>query len=444
MIRGRRSARALSTDVALLGLLCAFKLGIDACVLHVGFSHVSDDDYARTVIAEQFAYAPRLDPSATSWLPLPFWIVGGAMRVLGRSLEAARIVAIAIGALGVVPPYVAMRAARVSRATALAATLVAMSLPWNAWLGAATVPDGWTAGLIAAAAIAMHRDGARPWCAVALLAASLARYEAWAACAILAIVSGIRAARSGERRIVWREVGCALVALAGPALWMAWNAHAHGSAFHFMARVSAFRRTIGAADVPFRDKLLGYPRAFLSDTPEAAALGACGMAGLWASAQIRSRWSGAAIVALAVLAFLVAGDLGDGAPTHHPARALIAVVWVCVGMGIDATARAIASRRAQASRWVSGLAAASIAVLWVDSLPARWTMAPGEGDSDRRDPQIARGLELRRREAGSADVTPCQFEHFALIAAWGAPERVHVNARTGGAITTACPQVNVR
>lgn len=89
MTAARRSSLT-TADFALAGLLVALKLGIDAWVLRAGFSHVSDDDYARTVIAEQLAHAPRLDPSATSWLPLPFWLEGGVMMVAGRSLGVAR------------------------------------------------------------------------------------------------------------------------------------------------------------------------------------------------------------------------------------------------------------------------------------------------------------------------------------------------------------------
>ena len=75
-------------------VLMVAKLALGAWVLRQGFTHVSDDDYARTVIAEQFAHAPRLDPSATSWLPLPFWLEGSAMGVGGRTLEVARAVAV--------------------------------------------------------------------------------------------------------------------------------------------------------------------------------------------------------------------------------------------------------------------------------------------------------------------------------------------------------------
>ena len=83
-------ARERAWDV---GLLFAGKGLIGAWVLSRGFSHVSDDDYARVAIAELFAHAPTLDPSGTSWLPFPFWLTGAAMMAFGRSLGTASVVA---------------------------------------------------------------------------------------------------------------------------------------------------------------------------------------------------------------------------------------------------------------------------------------------------------------------------------------------------------------
>ncbi len=436
-------------DFAVAGLLVALKLVVDACVLRAGFSHVSDDDYARTVIAQQFAYAPHLDPSGTSWLPFPFWIAGAWMRVFGRSLGAARAIAVVLGALGVAAPYAAMRALRVPRVAAAGATAIAMALPWSAWLGVATVPDGWVGALIAAGAIAMSEERARPWAAAALLVASLSRYEAWPACAALALLCVVRAARSGsiagahpethtDRR---SEAACAIVALAGPALWMAWNAHAHGSALHFVARVSTFRRSIGAADVPWIDKLLGYPRALADETPEAAALGAWGLAGFFWSDELRRRWRWAAASALAILVFQTAGARGAGAPTQHPARALGPIWWILTGAGVDALQIAIATGATARARRMGAIAGAAFAAAWLTSLPSRWAAAPGRGDLERRDVQIERGLALRSSGAPVAEITPCQFEHFALIAAWGEPERARVLPRTQEPLTIDCPRV---
>ncbi len=447
MIAEKRPASLLILDIALLG---ALKLAIDACVLAAGFTHVSDDDYARTVIAEQFAHSAHLDPSGTSWLPLPFWIAGAVMAAGGRSLAVARTIAMVLGAASVAAPFAAMRVARVPRATAAVATVIGMALPWNAWLGVATVPEGWIAALVAGAVIAMVEERALPWAAAGLLAASLSRYEAWPACAVFALRCGHHAAR-GRRDASGADatragfrLGCAVVALAGPAAWMTWNAHAHGSALHFITRVSTFRRTIGAADISVCEKLLDYPRALVFEMPEAAALGACGVAGLVASTALRRRWGWPAAACLAVLVFLLLGDLGDGAPTHHPARALGLLGWVLVGMGVDAMSTALRASFRRRVRVVAASAMGVTALAWLALLPSRWAAAPGRGDLERRDAQIARGLDLRASAVSTAEITPCEFEHFALIAAWGQPERARVNQRTRQPPTPDCPQVTTR
>jgi hypothetical protein len=327
-----------------------------------------------------------------------------------------------------------MRAVGVRRVAAIAATAVAMALPWNAWLGVATVPESWAGALVAASIIAMADGRARPWCAGALLAASLSRYEAWPACAMLAAACSAHAPKKSH-------FAPALVALLGPVLWMAWNLHAHGNALHFIARVSAFRRAIGAADLPLHDKLLAYPRALVTDTPEAALLGLVGLGGLLASDALRARWRLAAAAALGVMAFLIAGDVRDGAPTHHAARALAPEWWVLVGMGIDTiftfARSAVRPWPGTAVTWVT----LAMGFVWCVSLPSRWRCGPGQSDSERRDAQIARGLDMRSRGVVAADITPCQFEHFALLAAWGWPERARVEPRTGESMGPDCPRV---
>jgi hypothetical protein len=423
--------------------LCAVKLAIGSWVLGHGFTHVSDDDYARTVIAEQFAHTPRLDPSGTSWLPLPFWVEGGAMMVAGRSLEVARGVAVAWGALSCAAPYIAMRLTGVSRAVSVVAVAVAMALPWNAWLGVSMVPEGWAGALVAAGAIAMRHRATRPWAAAAMLVASLARYEAWPACAVMAGFCAWQAIRGKGGA---RDIGCALLVAAGPVAWMAWNAHVHGSPVHFLARVSAFRHAVGAAAVPRGDKLLDYPRALAHETPEAVALGVVGAAGAVALAGVRERWRWPALVGGTVLAFLVVGDVGDGAPTHHAARALSAVWWILIGMGVDSAVGwaccAAASRGAR--RGAVWCTAGAAAMAWCATLPSRWDASPGRSASERREAQIARGIDLRARGVRQAWIAPCSFEHFALIAAWGEPERAHVGERTGEETTGECPRVAER
>ncbi len=436
----RRARGPLAADAI---ALVALKAAVSVWVLHQGFTHVSDDDYARTVIAQQLVHAPRLDPSGTSWLPLPFWLTGAAMAVAGRSLAVARVAAVAFSALAVAAPYAALRIAGAGRTAAVSATAIAMALPWSAWLGAATVPEGWVGALVAAAVLAAPVDAARPGCAGALLAGSLARYETWPACAAFAVCCAVKAHRArgapcGGGGRVAREIACAAVALSGIAAWLAWNAHAHGDALHFLARVRTFRAAVGAANVPLSAKVLTYPRALAGETPEVMVLGVLGLGAMAARPPLRARWLWAVASAAAILAFLVVGDVRDGAPTHHAARALAPLWWVLTGCGVDAVASAYPRLGPAGRRAVVG-ASAIAAAAWLALLPGRWKDAPGRTEYERRDAQIARGQDLARRHVAAAEVTPCSFEHFALLAAWGEPERAAVHDRLGTPPTPACP-----
>lgn len=427
--------RSKLTDI--LGLAAA-KAAMSGWVLSRGFSHVSDDDYARVVIAQLFAHSPKLDPSGTSWLPFPFWITGLAMLPFGRTVAVARGVAFILGVAAVAAVYLALRAADVRRLVAIIAVVLAMSTPWNAWLATATVPEGFAGALIAAGAIAFVDPRARPWGAAALLVASLSRYEAWPVCATFAAGCLVAFGRGRSRR----DLLLALVVIAGPLAWMAWNAHAHGSAVHFFARVSAYRQSIGAADVPLTDKLLGYPRALWSTAYGLVLIGGLGVLGLF-EAELRKRWAFPLLAMAMMLGFLIYGDLRDGAPTHHPERALVALFWILPAFGADgvrALARRLAWGKPKREMVVAGAVAATL-VAWAASVVRAWDQHPARAEDERREPQILRGRELRARGVSALEVRPCAYEHFALLASYGAPERAEVVSSPKRKVTDLCPEI---
>jgi hypothetical protein len=429
-----RSAR-LARWASLLALKAAFS----AWAVSLGFTHVSDDDYTRVVIAQQFAHAPRWDPSGTSWLPFPFWVYGAVMLLLGRSLTVAVGVAWVLGLLSVLVGYGAMRAGGVARTPAwFAAALVAIS-PWSLWLGVSTVPEAMTAALVFLGAMTLVTWRARVLGGAALAVASLSRYEAWPVCFVFAAVCLVGAFSSrtpeGERTKMGLAAGLALV---GPSVWMGWNAHAHGSALHFVARVTAFHRS-HATDLPLTDRLLAYPRALFTSTPE---LSAWGLLGLFGGRDVFARWRMPLLAGATLLGFLVYGNVRDGAPTHHAERALATLWWILAGFGADGV-RAFVARYAWArpkrEAWTIAFGVAGAIALLGDHL-ARLRDYPGKGDEDRRT-QEARGLSLRADAVGHLTVVPCEYEHFALLAAFGAPERVQILPTTHARVTTECPEV---
>ncbi|MEO6573536.1 MAG: hypothetical protein ABIP89_06840, partial [Polyangiaceae bacterium] len=298
----------MSRKVGDLAGLAALKLALGLWLAHQGFSHISDDDYARTVISELFAHSPKLDPSGTSWLPFPFWITGAAMMILGRTIDVARGVAFALSALSVVPVYLALRAIGVARVSALVGVALGMATPWNAWLGAAAVPEGYAGALVAAGAITLGDARVRPWAALCLLAAALSRYEAWPVCAVFAAVITLRTVRNeSERRRAMPWVTVAM-AISGPLAWMAWNLHAHGSATHFLTRVAAYRQAIGAGGEPLFDRVLAYPFAVVTGAPDVAVTALAGFIALYIFSEMRVRWSMPLAAMLSVVLFLAYGD----------------------------------------------------------------------------------------------------------------------------------------
>jgi hypothetical protein len=397
-----------------------------------GFDHVSDDDFARVTIAQAFAHAPKLDPSGTSWLPFPFWILGTLMLAFGRSLAAARVLSVGLASAALAAPYAALRLVDVPRRRALFAMAFAYATPWAIWLGAGTVPESMTASLAAAAVIACTSisTSTSTIFGVAMLAACLSRYEPWPMAAILTM-----AAVRGRR---W---GIVALCAAAPVLWMAWNAHAHDGPLHFFRRVSTFKRAIGEGTTDTLDAVILYPRLLLARRPEVT-LPALVLLRELRDPQVRRRWGLPLVAVAAQIVFLVYGNVRDGAPAHHPERALfgafVVLAMFVADVGLEKL-RALATRKFRLVQ----LVLASVLALWATSV-VRGPEIPGRSPSEDRTAQLRRGEELRSRDPSAIVVTPCAFEHFALLAAFGRPERATIQPRTGAPVDGSCPAVEIR
>jgi hypothetical protein len=419
---------------------------VSAWVVHLGFTHVSDDDYTRVTIAQAFAHAPSLDPSGTSWLPFPFWLNGAVMAIAGRSLAVAQGVALVTGVVGAVLVHAALLRVGVRPIAAFCGVALAMCAPLSAWLGVATVPEALTASLIAAGALCMATPDTRPWGAAALFVAALSRYEAWPVAVVFAAACAVSATwrRAAQPRSRWTDAASCALALAGPAAWVLWNAHAHGDALHFLARVTAYRARMTSGTSAAGLAL--YPVAFVRSGPVALAIAAAGVPALFVDRDLGRRWIGPLAAMVALVLFLVEGDLRNGAPTHHPERALVAVFWVGTLFGVDGVA-SLATRLAQVRpgrrAWAVGLAAVA-ALAWIVTWPSRVADFPGRGVDEDRTLQVVLGTDLRERGAAHVTLTPCAYEHFAVIAAFGAPERVTIEPQATGGGKQDCPHIEER
>jgi len=379
------------------------------------------------------------------------------MVVAGRSLVAARIASIAFASAAAILPYVALRMTGASRRAALLALAFATLSPWSLWLGAATVPESFTASFTAAAAIALGSQrapgpgfAARIGFALALLAACLSRYEPWPVAAVLAIVLAVRWVRrpreaAGPRRL--DDLVLAAIVAAGPLLWIAWNAHAHGDALHFFQRVARFKRALGEGTPDTLEALLLYPRLFVTRRPDIVlalvlALGA-GHFFVASRADVRAAWLVPMGCAAAQVVFLAYGNARDGAPAHHAERALLGVVFLTAMFAADVLVLAAPAALIRAR--APALALASVVpVAWAANDVVALRDVPGSGPTEDRTAQIYLGSTLRAEHVEHAVLTPCAYEQFAVVAALGAPEKVAILPRTDAPVTASCPAVERR
>lgn len=411
-------------------LIALIKAVTSATILLTGFRAVSDDDFARTVIAESWAHAPKLDPTGTSWLPFPFWIQGAVLAIAGRSLDVARATWFVLGLFSAVIVYVAARWITRSPRAALVGAGLAAIFPWSARLGVATVPELLTAALtLLALAALVPGNGARTIAsrrllgALALLAATLSRYEPWpiaAGFALLTILDARRASRADRPRLV----ASAALALTGPIAWIAWNQSAHGEALHFLTRVAAYKRALGAGgDESALTRLLAYPVALVREEPElflalATIVAIATITRLPALRSRLDRFRRPVILGLAQLAALSLAMVKDGAPTHHPERAVLVVMLLAALIAGDLVTSLLASTSTRALALGSTAAAVVVAALVI-----RPRITADESFTPRAD-EVAIGRAARARMAPGdhALVEIADYGHLAIVAALGRPE----------------------
>jgi hypothetical protein len=312
-----------------LGAFALLKLAVSLAVLAVGYEGVSDDDYARVVIAQLFAYAPALDPSGTSWLPLPFWLNGGVMMLAGTEIWVARAVAVALGVGSLLLFRVSAGWLTRDATEARVATIIAAVMPWSARLGASMVPElpAAACSLFAIASLSPRAPAKARLLGAALLAAAcLSRYEPWFIALGFAAYCVYDAAVDPTRRST--SFVAALLAVAAPLAWTLWTKHAHGSFFHYLDSVTAYKDATDNGDaVP---RAVAYVHAFGRAEPELLLLLAFLSWRMFhgrlasASSELAS-FLRPVLVSLFLFIALTASSIRGGAPTHHPERALLAI-----------------------------------------------------------------------------------------------------------------------
>lgn len=403
MPSARASGQALSVALA--------RLATSLACLGSGFRAISDDDYSRVVIAARFAHHPSLDPSGTSWLPAPFWLYGVPMALFTDTLATARVVAVVAGMASAVLVWRSAKLLGLSERAALWGALAAVMLPYGAWLSTATVPEAPTSALILLGVVSLARPEPklRAWGGIALGAACLCRYEAWAPAATFGLLCGIEAVQT-RQRWSWAAVGGALVPIAA---WLLHGAVRHGDALFFVARVTQYRAALGQAPHGFGRALFDVGFALVRFEPELFAVTVVALVLCWRRAGSpfgRAAWR-PLLALFSLVLFLVAADASGGAATHHPERSLLPVFWF---MALLAAGLVVRLAEAELGWWLPAL-------MFPLALAASLLLRPDVRKTfvDRHEEEQLGGV-LRRLNAERVALDTDDFGFFAIQAALGA------------------------
>jgi hypothetical protein len=325
--------------------------------------------------------------------------------------------------------YLALRVRKVKQPEVLA--LLPFLAPWLSLLSVATVPEALTAGLAGAALVGLSsREPLSPrdlGFALAAACAALSRYDAWPIAASCAGLVLVRVRRPGVNAL---GAGVLLLALLGPVAWMLWNSHAHGDALHFLARVSRFRQSQGQAEGSLFEKALFFPRALVTDAPDLAVFAVISAVACIRSHELRARWGGVLLGSAATLAFLIVGSLKDGAPTHHPARALILLGPPLYAAGLDSALMLTNGLRERIPATLRRAVPGAIVIVGLALSAVAQRALVSEVLPFARATQLREGERLRAEGASWVVLAPCKdrYDHLAIMAAFGAPERVTLDA----------------
>jgi hypothetical protein len=402
------------------------QLGVCLLARHFGPLAISDDDYARVVIAQELAEHPRLDPTGTSWLPFPFYVTGLGMLLFGSSLEVARTLQLVLALASAALLYFGARRLGLGPFRAALAVGLAACLPTSALLAGATVPEYPTAACLVFALSCLAIEGStktdQRWALLGALACFFAcgsRYEAWPVAGAYAGVTLCRAVRAkGTAR--HRTFGIAALAGTFPVLWLLHGAFWHGDPFFFVTRVTQYKAALGSTDV--RAALLGYPLAGLRQEPGIPVLLFSAMLAALLTpegrARLRATWPVFFGLA-ALLLVLVLGDVRGGAPTHHPERALLSL-WLATP-AVSLHLLGVSSPLLRPTRQL----ALTLAILLIAGIATTAPRPPPGAFADRAEEErLGRFLrQLSARETDRIVVLTPDYGYLAVQAASGRPSR---------------------
>lgn len=409
------------TDAALITGILLVRLLASAWLLRSGFTVVSGDDFLRALIGQQWADSPFLlmrhtGAAAAMWMPMHFWLLGAATRITGELWASAIALSLIFTLISLGLLYMLAKSLG-GRFSAVAASALAVLLPWDLWLGISAMPSSLFHAAILGGMLAMvsYEEGGRraagrvAIAASCFLASTMLRPEGWLfTVPFSGYVLWLALIHVAQRR--WLLVSAALP-WTFIASWFVFNQSLYGDPLHFLKLSREYFQFETAGVDSAWARLLQMPLLLLLLSPVAILLGAGGLFAL-CRGRTSAPWRCFLLLALSGFGMLVLATVAGMGTNTAPQRMVVPIVLLaCIPAGFWLT-HLSSSRR-------YGCAAA--ALLLTSCMALDWLRATNfniQFAEDFRTGQLLRDL-IDRGEI-PAEQLICT-EHELLLAAGRAP-----------------------
>ena len=312
------NSRRIKLFLALgLAVLLSARLLLQFILYRSGFTCLTADEFARTIMSAHWARHPQLICHGV-WLPFHQYFLGFLLRLKWELLWTPRIAWMAMGALSIVLIYFFSRRLFRSRSVGLISAILLASNPLHIWLSSTPLSElPYLTAILAfllSFTLYLRRDKIiyLYLSAFLLIAGNGFRYESWLLTMVFSLytaVEGIRRFRHVNKGRLLTSLAAALLPWIVPLLWLVGNYEQSGSALYFLE----FNRILDLSAFGSRRSYLNLFGALFRIDPVTSILGVVGLG----AALIRFRHDRAVhyYVAASVIPFILFFLLQGGRAT---------------------------------------------------------------------------------------------------------------------------------
>lgn len=252
--------------LGLLVLAAILRVALAVLSLRLGFVEYNADGATRVIHGWEWLQAPRWEVGV--WLPLHFWLIGGALALWENLVWAPKLLS-SLAGLATIANMTLIGATLGGRRAAIVTALLAAVFPFEVWFSVSGMAEPIFHAFVTGAALGFVRWWARDsrrallLGSLSLLAATAVRYEGWfyaAAFAGLVVLVGWRRGRLDRATIA-----AAVIPFLFIAVWIEQSWAVFGDPLAFAHETAAIKTELAPENTgaTLLDRLIYYPEAAL-------------------------------------------------------------------------------------------------------------------------------------------------------------------------------------